>query len=156
MTRRGRLLLGVAGSVLLLATGALQAADDVLDVGGRGPFVEPQVLNGVLGGAPIQMQLRPKPDIEDGLEGHYFLFGQSHQILLAGDAVGDQLLMEESVNGTDVSGDWIGTRQGNIVTGEWQPARGGEAKLFRLEILRPATSATENSHQPKAETQIKQ
>lgn len=147
MTGARRLVLG--GLLALVASIALAA--DGKSGTELSPFSKPLVLDGVLGDARIQMQLRPKQEAEEGLEGHYFVFGQSQQILLAGEAERDQLLMEESINGVDVSGSWAGTLQGGVVSGEWQAAGGGEIKPFRLEILRaPTQKSTQKSTQKPA------
>jgi len=47
---------------------------------------------------------------------------------------GDSLLMEESENGTDVSGQWEGRQEGGEVRGIWQSADGAISKQF---VLRP-------------------
>jgi hypothetical protein len=121
--------------MLAFSSGTALAADGT-SVMAPSVFAKPIVFQGVLGGAPVQMQLRPKQEVGEGLEGHYFFFGHSQQILLAGEADQDQLFMEESVNGIDVSGSWAGTLEGDVVSGEWQAAGGGEIKAFRLEALR--------------------
>ncbi len=69
------------------------------------------VLRGQIDGRDIQLSLQPKKN-EDGLEGRYFFFGGSPDILVAGEVDGDDFIMEESVNGKDVSGQWEGHRQG--------------------------------------------
>lgn len=106
-------------------------------------FAKPVVLRGMLGDQQIQMQLRPKEEFEGGVEGQYFAFGQSQQVLLAGEVADDQLFMEESINGRDVSGDWVGVFKDGVLTGEWQ-SLAGDSKNFRLEVLpvpQPAAAA---------------
>lgn len=106
-------------------------------------FAKPVVLRGTLGDQQIQMQLRPKEEFEGGVEGQYFAFGQSQQVLLAGEVADDQLFMEESINGRDVSGDWVGVFKDGVLTGEWQ-SLAGDSKNFRLEVLpvpQPAAAA---------------
>ncbi|HVL75528.1 MAG TPA: hypothetical protein VM406_05890 [Noviherbaspirillum sp.] len=98
-------------------------------------FAKPVVLRGTLGDASIQMQLRPKEEFEGGVEGQYFAFGQSGHVLVAGEVDGDEVFMEESVNGRDVSGDWAGRFHDGVFSGEWQGMQ-GEVRPFRLEILR--------------------
>lgn len=134
MIRTWSKLIGGALVYAAAASSAL-AADSGAVLPDRGQFAKPVVLRGVLGDTQIQMRLQPKEDIAEGLKGHYFHFGQSNEILLAGDVEGELLSMEESINGVDVSGEWYGTLNGNVVTGEWQGARGGAVKPFRLEIL---------------------
>jgi hypothetical protein len=99
-----------------------------------GAFARPLTLRGKLGDKSIQMRLRPKAEADEGLEGEYFYFGQSAKILLAGEAEGDDLVMEESENGTDVSGQWEGKRQGDSLRGIWTSADGAVARPFDLHI----------------------
>ncbi|MDB5852773.1 MAG: hypothetical protein JWR22_814 [Herminiimonas sp.] len=99
-----------------------------------GPFARPLTLRGKLGDKSIQMRLRPKPQADEGLEGEYFYFGRSAKILLAGEAEGDDVVMEESENGTDVSGQWEGKRQGDSLRGTWTSADGTETRPFDLHI----------------------
>jgi len=103
---------------------------------GKMLFVKPVALRGTLGDAQIQVNLRTKEEFEDGVEGEYFLFGHSRNILLAGEIEGDELLLEESENGTDVSGQWAGTLAGDTISGEWQSADGSVTKPFQIRIVR--------------------
>jgi hypothetical protein len=111
-------------------------------------FARPVVLRGTLGDDQIQVNLRPKADIEDGYEGDYFLFGSSQKILLAGDLDGEDLILEESENGTDISGQWEGKVTGDTISGSWQSVDGSVKKPFKITVLRmddkgkPASSKT--------------
>lgn len=127
----------------LLCLGLLAGSAKAQDAAG-GLFARPVVLRGTLGDANIQMQVQPKADPGEGIEGSYIVFGRSGQILLAGETDGDSLLMEESENGTDVSGQWEGRQEGGEVRGTWQSADGALSKQF---VLKPvgagqATAAT--------------
>lgn len=95
------------------------------------------VLRGSLGSEAIQMQLRPKPDNE-GVEGDYFVFGQGRKILLAGEFDKGGFWMEESANGTDVSGQWEGERRGNVLSGTWRGADASDERPFILNVVKPA------------------
>ncbi|RJG06231.1 hypothetical protein D3870_09595 [Noviherbaspirillum cavernae] len=99
-------------------------------------FANPVSLRGTLGSEQIQINLRPKVPAEDGIEGDYFVFGKSQRILLAGEVDGNEVLMEESENGTDVSGQWIGTVDAGTFRGDWQSADGSVSKPFALKIVR--------------------
>ncbi len=103
---------------------------------GKMLFVAPVSLRGTLGEAQIQASLRTMAEIEDGIEGEYFVFGQSQQVLLAGEVDGDQVFLEESKNGTDVSGQWNGKLVGDTISGEWQSADGNATKPFLIKIVR--------------------
>lgn len=107
----------------------------------KAPFAGPITFRGTLGEYPIQASLRPKEEFEGGVEGEYFVFGRSHHVLLAGEAEGDEVLLEESENGTDVSGLWSGILAGDTLAGEWQSADGKVSKPFRMTIVRKAEKA---------------
>jgi hypothetical protein len=96
---------------------------------------KPLALRGTLGDATVQFNLAPKADVDGGFEGDYFHFGQSRKILLAGEADGDDLFLEESENGTDVSGQWEGKLSGDTFSGTWQSADGSVSKAFRLKTI---------------------
>ncbi|MET0962736.1 MAG: hypothetical protein ABWY05_07945 [Noviherbaspirillum sp.] len=121
----------------LLCAGLLAAPAQAADAAG-GLFSRPVVLRGTLGDAQIQMQLQPKSDPTEGLEGQYIVFGRSGHILLAGETEADGLLMEESENGTDVSGQWEGRHDGAALRGTWQSADGSVSKPF---VLTPVDAA---------------
>jgi hypothetical protein len=99
------------------------------------------VLRGSLGADQVQLQLRPKPEGDGGVEGSYFIFGRGAQILLAGEFDEEGFWMEESVNGRDVSGQWEGGRQGDALTGSWRGADDGPTKPFLLRIVRSVQRA---------------
>jgi hypothetical protein len=130
----GRLARSLLWAALL--AGAAQAADMSPAAGGM--FARPVVLRGTLGSAQIQMSLQPKSDPAEGIEGEYIVFGRSGRILLAGETESGGLLMEESENGTDVSGQWEGQQEGAAVRGTWQSADGSVSKPFVLTPVDPA------------------
>ena len=122
----------VAGAAATTATAPAAAAPGSLqDVLGK-----PAVLRGTLGEDRIQLSLKPKAD-EDGLEGHYFVFGQSAQILLAGEVDQNDLIMEESRNGKDVSGQWEGSFKNGLLSGTWSTLDGSVSKPFSLKVGSP-------------------
>jgi hypothetical protein len=90
---------------------------------------------GTLGDMPMQAKLRLKTDFEGGLEGEYFLFGHSQKILLAGEFDADGIFLEESENGTDVSGQWEGKLEHDVMRGSWTSADGTVTKPFMLQPL---------------------
>jgi hypothetical protein len=104
-------------------------ADKLLQAG-------PLFLRGTLGDDQVQASLRAKTDPDEGFEGDYFLFGHSQKVLLAGEVEGADVFMEESMNGTDVSGQWNGKLDGNVVSGTWQSADGLVTKPFTMKIVR--------------------
>ncbi|WP_423681658.1 MULTISPECIES: hypothetical protein [unclassified Undibacterium] len=95
-------------------------------------------LRGYLGAKQVRMQLQPKTEDRDSVEGSYIVVAgaqQSQKILLAGEVTADRLSMEESVDGTDVSGQWDGDLAGQTVRGIWLSADGNVRQDFTLEIV---------------------
>lgn len=75
---------------------------------------------GTLGDQSIRLRLGPKPDERDSVHGEYILGTAPGVRLLAGEYEGDTFLMEESDDGTRVSGDWEGTIDATgTVRGTW-------------------------------------
>lgn len=116
-----------------------------ITLNGKAAFVKPVTLRGKLGDGDIQVNLRTKEQMEDGVEGEYFYFGRSQNILLAGEIDGEYLFMEESENGTDVSGQWDGKLADNTISGEWQSADGKIKKPFTLRLVRAEDKAKQKS-----------
>jgi hypothetical protein len=98
-------------------------------------FARPVTLRGTLDGVPIQMELHLKPDDDEALEGSYFLLGKNSKVLLAGEFEEDALMMEESVNGKDVSGLWDGVYDGVSLTGNWSSLDGSVLHPFTLKVF---------------------
>lgn len=63
---------------------------------------------GTLGGRQIEMKLGRKTDDATGLHGEYRFIGSPARFLVAGDRDGDTLQIEESDDGTRISGNWVG------------------------------------------------
>lgn len=131
---RGALL---RSAVVALTFASLQPAlaADAVSISGVS-FRTPAVLRGSLGSEQIQLNLRPASDGEDGLEGDYFVFGQTQRVLVAGDEEDGQISLEESVNGTDVSGHWTGTFRNDTLSGSWESVDGSTSKPFVLKVIR--------------------
>jgi len=114
-------------------------------------FQKPVSLRGTLGDTQIQVNLRPKEEIDEGHEGEYFMFGNSHKILLAGEIEKDGVLfMEESVNGTDISGQWDGKLEGDVLAGIWMSPDGSITKPFSLKIIPQVQKSSQKQTSSKA------
>ncbi|MFC7287774.1 hypothetical protein ACFQPC_06960 [Herminiimonas glaciei] len=126
------------------AQGAAPAAQAAPVPGSNVPvlFHKPVFFRGVVGDINVQVNIRPKADIDEGIEGEYFIFGNSHKILLAGEIEGNQLFMEESENGTNISGQWDGKLEGDSLVGSWMSADGTITKPFTLKavVQKPAAA----------------
>lgn len=113
-------------------------------------FLKPVLLRGTLGDVNVQVHIRPKEQIDEGIEGEYFIFGNSLKILLAGEIEGDILFMEESENGTNISGQWDGKLEGDTLAGTWMSADGSFTKPFSLKVVHLKSSATTVTHGKKS------
>lgn len=114
-------------------------------------FARPVFLRGMLGELQIQMYLHPHVDYEDSVQGNYFVFGKTEKILLAGEFQGDDISIEESVNGSDVSGQWGGRLEGAVFRGIWYSDDQSRSLPFALTVFEPkgvppstTTSITKN------------
>jgi hypothetical protein len=92
------------------ASGAAVLRDDTAPARPLKPnpeFAKLQRYEGTLGGRPIVVHLGPKQD-EPGVHGEYQYRDTGEVVLLAGDRDGDTLEIEESNDGTNITGVWIG------------------------------------------------
>ena len=63
---------------------------------------------GTLGARQIVLRLGPKTDDPSGVHGEYQYTDTGEVILIAGDRDGDTLEVEESNDGTHITGNWVG------------------------------------------------
>jgi hypothetical protein len=63
---------------------------------------------GMLGKRQIVLRLGPKSDDPSGVHGEYQFTDTGEVILIAGDREGDTLEVEESNDGTHITGNWVG------------------------------------------------
>jgi hypothetical protein len=165
--RSYRLLIGVAAALTAVCT-AFAADPAIGEKGASVPvemsskkmvkpvseaakrFVRQPVWSGTFDNMPMQATFRLKRDFEDGLEGEYFIFGQSQHILLAGEFDAEGISLEESENGRDVSGRWEGMFEGDVLRGNWSSIDGSVMKPFVLKAL-PAQS---NAKKPRATSPV--
>ncbi|CAH2906360.1 MAG: FIG00453884: hypothetical protein [uncultured Paraburkholderia sp.] len=64
--------------------------------------------SGTLGSRQIVLRLGPKTDDPAGVHGEYQFADTGEVILIAGDRDGDTLEVEESNDGTHITGNWVG------------------------------------------------
>ena len=128
------LVLYCLGFGAVLSSSIAASTTTYATVAPNNPFAKPLLLRGTLGDAQIEMHLQLKPDPTEGIQGTYFLFGQSTKILLAGEYEGSDVLMEESVNGKDVSGEWSGKLVGDTFSGTWSTTDDTVTKPFILKV----------------------
>ena len=93
---------------------------------------------GTLGGRQIEMKLGAKTDEPSGVHGEYGFVGSPNVILVAGDRDGDTLEIEESNDGTHITGNWVGKIAADgSVSGERMDPDDSNAQPFDL---RPAVA----------------
>jgi len=107
-------------------------------------------LRGNIGDDRVQVTIRPKVPADEGFEGEYFFFGQSMKVLIAGDIDGELLQLEESQDGTHISGEWDGVIAGDKITGNWMSADGSVTKPFALQIVPPVNATAISAKKPTA------
>ncbi|MDR5854637.1 hypothetical protein P9239_10810 [Caballeronia sp. LZ062] len=93
---------------------------------------------GTLGGRQIEMKLGAKTDDASGVHGEYRFADSSSVILVAGDRDGETLEIEESNDGTHITGNWVGKFEADgSVSGERMDPDDSNAQPFEL---RPAVA----------------
>ena len=147
-----RLQVWAIGSALVfspyLLAAALQSEPPLVHSPAASLLAKPVTLRGTLGDQKIQVYLHLKEPVDEGVEGDYFVFGRSHKILLAGEVENNTLSLEESENGTDISGQWDGKIDGNIIRGTWISADNVVTKPFEVTVV--TTNATAEKKSNKA------
>ncbi|WP_211440896.1 hypothetical protein [Collimonas humicola] len=135
------LSLGLASGLALADSDAGAATVSAAAPAAASLFAKPLTLRGTLGNARIEMHLQLKPDPTEGIEGSYVIAGQSTKILLAGESENTDVVMEESLNGKDVSGEWTGSLVGNTFSGTWSTTDDAVTKPFVLVVQAPVQAA---------------
>jgi hypothetical protein len=114
------LLAGAVGVGMLLTTSEARAqqSDAVKELAAPPPIQLPLKPSpefakfpryaGMLGKRQIVLRLGPKTDDPSGVHGEYQFTDTGEVILIAGDRDGDTLEVEESNDGTHITGNWVG------------------------------------------------
>ncbi|MDP9108085.1 MAG: hypothetical protein M3N23_03320 [Pseudomonadota bacterium] len=105
-------------------------------------LARPVLLRGILGDRRVEMQLHMKANPDEGIEGDYLLADRVGRILLAGETDNDTIALEESENGSDISGQWDGRVEGGVMRGTWLSADGSVSKPFELKVVEPSAVAS--------------
>lgn len=93
---------------------------------------------GTLGARQIEMKLGAKTDDPSGVHGEYRFAGSPNVILVAGDRDSDTLEIEESNDGTHITGNWVGKfAPDGSVSGERMDPDDSNGQPFEL---RPAVA----------------
>ncbi|WP_375508525.1 hypothetical protein [uncultured Caballeronia sp.] len=113
-------------------------------------FARFPVYAGTLGDQQIEMKLGAKTDEASGVHGEYRFAGSPTVIVVAGDRDGDTLEIEESTDGTHITGNWVGKFAADgSVSGERMNADDSNPVPFELKPvgagLPPARAAGANA-----------
>ncbi|MFM0222406.1 hypothetical protein [Paraburkholderia dipogonis] len=176
---QGGVLRGVVGAAALLCAGAgamlpAQAwaeSDAVKELAAPPPIQLPLKPSpefakfpryaGMLGSRQIVLKLGPKSDDPSGVHGEYQFTDTGAVILIAGDRDGDTLEVEESNDGTHITGNWVGKFAADgSVAGDRMNVDDSDPQPFDLKPLAagqavpppgaPATAANKAAPQPSA------
>lgn len=89
----------------------------------RSEYANYPVYVGTVGDKPVRLRVAPKSDTRDSLQGEYTIGDGKSVRLLSGEWDDGSFLMEESDDGTRVSGNWEGQiDQNGAVRGTWTDA----------------------------------
>jgi hypothetical protein len=111
-------------------------------------------LVGTLGSRQIVLRLGPKTDDPSGVHGEYQYTDTGEVILIAGDRDGDTLEVEESNDGTHITGNWVGKFAADgSVAGDRMNVDDSDPQPFDLRPLaagQPVPAATAQTAPPAA------
>ena len=149
--RRGWAALGVAallcaGAGASMPTQAWAESDAVKELAAPPPiqlplrpspeFAKFPRYAGMLGARQIVLRLGPKTDDPSGVHGEYQYTDSGEVILIAGDRDGDTLEVEESNDGTHITGNWVGKFAADgTVSGERMNVDDSNPQPFDLTLL---------------------
>ncbi|CBW74898.1 Hypothetical exported protein [Mycetohabitans rhizoxinica HKI 454] len=102
---------------------------------------------GTLGARPIEMRLGAKSDDPTGIQGEYrFLDGAAGVVLVAGELDNGTLQIEESDDGTHITGNWVGkVAVDGSIQGERMNPDDSEPQPFELQ---PSNAAARGARDP--------
>ncbi|HEY1995914.1 hypothetical protein [Paraburkholderia sp.] len=111
---------------------------------------------GMLGKRQIVLRLGPKSDDPAGVHGEYQFTDTGEVILIAGDRDGDTLEVEESNDGTHITGNWVGKFAADgTLGGDRMNVDDSDPQPFDLRPLapgQPVPAASAQSAAPSAAT----
>ncbi|APA86947.1 hypothetical protein BJG93_05730 [Paraburkholderia sprentiae WSM5005] len=142
-----------AGTILWMPSQAWAESDAVKELAAPPPIQLPLKPSpefakfpryvGTLGARPIVLRLGPKTDDPSGVHGEYQYTDSGEVILIAGDRDGDTLEVEESNDGTHITGNWVGkfAADGSL-EGDRMNVDDSNPQAFNLKPLAAAKAAT--------------
>ncbi|MBW0447249.1 hypothetical protein EN871_18145 [bacterium M00.F.Ca.ET.228.01.1.1] len=137
-----------AGAVAFFPSAALAQSDAVKELAAPPPiqlplkpspeFAKFPRYSGTLGSRQIVLRLGAKTDDAAGVHGEYQFADTGEVILIAGDRDGDTLEVEESNDGTHITGNWVGkfAADGSLA-GERMNVDDSDPQPFDLKPLAP-------------------
>jgi hypothetical protein len=176
MRRRGWVVASVAallwaGATVVMPAQAWAESDAVKELAAPAPIQLPLKPSaefakfpryaGMLGSRQIVLKLGPKSDDPAGVHGEYQYTDNGEVILIAGDRDGDTLEVEESNDGTHITGNWVGKFAADgSVAGDRMNVDDSDPQPFDLKPLAagqavpppgaPASAANKAATQPAA------
>jgi hypothetical protein len=176
MRRRGWVVASVAallwaGATVVMPAQAWAESDAVKELAAPAPIQLPLKPSaefakfpryaGMLGSRQIVLKLGPKSDDPAGVHGEYQYTDNGEVILIAGDRDGDTLEVEESNDGTHITGNWVGKFAADgSVAGDRMNVDDSDPQPFDLKPLAagqavpppgaPASAANKAATQPSA------
>jgi hypothetical protein len=90
---------------------------------------------GLIGSRKVELLLGPKTDEPEGMHGEYHLLDTGEVILVAGDRDGNTLELEESDDGTRITGQWVAQFSSiGGLTGDRTPTDGSDPQPLTLHL----------------------
>lgn len=109
---------------------------------------------GTLGKRAIVLRLGPKTDDPSGVHGEYQFSDTGEVILIAGDREGDTLEVEESNDGTHITGNWVGKfGPDGVLQGDRMNVDDSDPQPFDLHPLAAGQPVPAGASQPAAQVQ---
>lgn len=109
---------------------------------------------GTLGKRAIVLRLGPKTDDPSGVHGEYQFTDTGEVILIAGDREGDTLEVEESNDGTHITGNWVGKfGPDGVLQGDRMNVDDSDPQPFDLHPLAAGQPVPAGAAQPAAQVQ---
>jgi len=141
VSRRRGIMLALASSLLLPAVSGWAQEAPAPHLQASPEFAQFPRYVGTLGSRKIELLLGPKSDDPSGLHGEYHLLDTGEVVLVAGDRDGDTLALEESNDGTHITGQWVGQFSSNGgLSGDRMNDDETETQSYTLHLQRNAAA----------------
>ena len=137
-TRRAAVVCGALCTLCLLGAFSGAAVAQEVKPGTLAPdpeFAQFPRYTGLIGSRKVELLLGPKTDEPEGMHGEYHLLDTGEVILVAGDRDGNTLELEESDDGTRITGQWVAQFSSiDGLTGDRTPTDGSDPQPLTLHL----------------------